>query len=95
MSLSSDGNTLWGLYGNGTSGQQALYSIDTATGTPTLVSSITGTNLGTRFYGASAQYVSTGATSGGGGVPEPGEWAAMGILGAGLTGLVLRKRRKG
>ena len=27
-------------------------------------------------------------------VPEPGEWAAMGILGAGLTGLVLRKRRQ-
>jgi len=27
-------------------------------------------------------------------VPEPGEWAAMGILGAGLAGLVLRKRRK-
>lgn len=27
-------------------------------------------------------------------VPEPGEWAAMGILGAGLTGLVLRKRHK-
>jgi hypothetical protein len=27
-------------------------------------------------------------------VPEPGEWAAMGILGAGLTGLVIRKRRK-
>lgn len=31
--------------------------------------------------------------SGGGAVPEPGEWAAMGILGAGLAGLVLRKRR--
>lgn len=29
-----------------------------------------------------------------GAVPEPGEWAAMGILGAGLTGLVLRKRRR-
>jgi len=28
-----------------------------------------------------------------GAVPEPGEWAAMGILGAGLVGLVLRKRR--
>ncbi|MFY7951094.1 MAG: PEP-CTERM sorting domain-containing protein [Armatimonadaceae bacterium] len=27
-------------------------------------------------------------------VPEPGEWAAMGILGAGLTGLVIRKRRR-
>jgi len=37
---------------------------------------------------------STGGTNGGGEpVPEPGEWAAMGILGAGLAGLVLRKRR--
>lgn len=26
-------------------------------------------------------------------VPEPGEWAAMGVLGAGLGGLVLRARR--
>ena len=26
-------------------------------------------------------------------VPEPGEWAAMGILGAGLAGLVVKKRR--
>jgi len=30
----------------------------------------------------------------GGAVPEPGEWAAMGILGAGLAGLVLRKRKQ-
>jgi hypothetical protein len=35
-----------------------------------------------------------GTTGGGGAVPEPGEWAAMGVLAAGLTGLVLRKRRK-
>ena len=27
-------------------------------------------------------------------VPEPGEWAAMGILGAGLAGLVVRSRRR-
>lgn len=27
-------------------------------------------------------------------VPEPGEWAAMGVLGAGLGGLVLRARRR-
>ncbi|MFY7950974.1 MAG: PEP-CTERM sorting domain-containing protein [Armatimonadaceae bacterium] len=35
-----------------------------------------------------------GTTGGGGGVPEPGEWAAMGVLGAGLAGLVIRKSRK-
>ena len=34
-----------------------------------------------------------GTTGGGGAVPEPGEWAAIGILGAGLAGLVIRKRR--
>ena len=51
-------------------------------------------------YGTSNQHevkivVPSGGTTGGGGaVPEPGEWAAMGVLGAGLTGLVLRKRRK-
>ncbi|MFY7954214.1 MAG: PEP-CTERM sorting domain-containing protein [Armatimonadaceae bacterium] len=49
-------------------------------------------------YGSSNQHefkvvVAAGTTGGGGAVPEPGEWAAMGILGAGLTGLVLRKRR--
>jgi hypothetical protein len=35
------------------------------------------------------------STLGGNAVPEPGEWAAMGILGAGLAGLVIRKRRNG
>ncbi len=29
-----------------------------------------------------------------GGVPEPGEWAAMGILASGLTGLMVRARRR-
>jgi hypothetical protein len=37
---------------------------------------------------------SGGTTGGGGAVPEPGEWAAMGVLGAALTGLVARKRRR-
>ncbi len=37
-----------------------------------------------------------GGNTGGGGeeaVPEPGEWAAMGVLGLGLAGLIVRKRR--
>ena len=55
-----------------------------------------GLNTGTWVYG----YGSAGNTvtmqigPSSGAVPEPGEWAAMGVLGAGLTGLVLRKRRK-
>ena len=60
-----------------------------------------GLNAGTYrwTYGSSNQHdikivvPASGTTGGGGAVPEPGEWAAMGILGAGLTGLVLRKRR--
>jgi hypothetical protein len=60
-----------------------------------------GLNTGTWKWGygtagdtVTLQIGSSGGTTGGGGaVPEPGEWAAMGILGAGLTGLVLRKRR--
>jgi hypothetical protein len=53
-----------------------------------------GLNTGTWVYG----YGSAGNTItmqiGSSAVPEPGEWAAMGVLGAGLTGLVLRKRRR-
>lgn len=42
--------------------------------------------------------VASGNTGGGGNnggdpVPEPSEWAAMGVLGLGLAGLVVRKRR--
>ncbi len=44
----------------------------------------------TRFIGFEKMYLATANPSS---VPEPGEWAAMGILGAGLTGLVIRKRR--
>jgi hypothetical protein len=58
-------------------------------------------NLGTYVwnYGGNSSSVTlqvggSGTTGGGGGVPEPGEWAAMGVLGAGLAGLVIRKRKK-
>ena len=58
---------------------------------------ITAFNTGTWNFsdydqdGTLAMQMNIGST---GGVPEPGEWAAMGILGAGLAGLVIRKRRK-
>ncbi len=58
-------------------------------------SSLTGMNMtpSTGYSGVSSFRVGSG-TNPSGAVPEPGEWAAMGILGAGLTGLVLRKRKQ-
>ncbi len=43
-----------------------------------------------RFNGPDSGAAGPGS---GGAVPEPSEWAAMGLLGAGLAGLVIRKRR--
>ncbi len=56
---------------------------------------VLGLNTGTwKFgYGSAGDTVTLEIGGSGGAVPEPGEWAAMGILGAGLAGLVLRKRR--
>ena len=55
-----------------------------------------GLNTGTWVYGygSAGNTVTMQVGPSSGAVPEPGEWAAMGVLGAGLTGLVLRKRRK-
>ena len=36
----------------------------------------------------------TSGTSAPSAVPEPGEWAALGVLGFGLVGLVVRGRRR-
>ena len=62
---------------------------------------LSGVNLGSSGFGISAGNITNQSFNGqaGGtfdqGVPEPGEWAAMGILASGLTGLVLRRRRQG
>lgn len=63
---------------------------------------LSGTGLGVSGFGISPNGNITnqnfsgqaGGTFDQSGVPEPGEWAAMGILAGGLTGLVLRRRRK-
>jgi len=63
---------------------------------------LSGTNLGSGGFGIDgAGNISDLSFSGQAGgsldqspVPEPGEWATIGILASGLTGLVLRQRRK-
>jgi len=59
MVLTSYKDNLFGLYADGTNGSQKLYSIDTdinslTYGTPTLLTSIRGTGLGTFFHGAAS-----------------------------------------
>ena len=52
MVLATDGTTLYGLYANGTDGNQKLYTINPSTGALTAGASISGTGLGTYFHGA-------------------------------------------
>jgi len=47
-----------------------------------------------RFIGTEKTYLGNAVPSGGSAVPEPGEWAAMGILASGLAGLVVSRRRR-
>ena len=46
------------------------------------------------YSGFIVEWTSTPAAPGNNAVPEPSEWAAMGLLGAGLLGLVVRGRKK-
>ncbi len=64
---------------------------------------ISGSSIGTNGWAQSGGNITTSSFSGqaggtmdvaSGGVPEPGEWAAMGILASGLTGLMVRARRR-
>lgn len=81
MVLASDGTTLYGLYGNGTAGQQKLYTIDTTSGVTSFVTNISGTGLGNYFYGAAA-----GITV----VPEPSTYALATIA----TGVMVFSTRR-
>jgi len=55
MILASDGTSLFGIYGDGTDGNQALYSINPNSGITSFISTISGVGLGSRFYGADFQ----------------------------------------
>ena len=66
-------------------------SLSSLTPLPTLDTS--GSNAGNLHQNWTGQY-SGNADAIGTTVPEPGEWAAMGILATGLTGLMVKARRR-
>jgi hypothetical protein len=84
MVLASDGTNLFGLYGDGTVSNQALFSIDPLTGNSSYITSVSGSGLGTYFHGATFAV-------GGAPVPEPASSAVVALL---MGGAALRKWRK-
>ena len=81
MNIVSDGTTLFGIYGNGSAGQQKLYTINPATGALTAGPTISGTDLGTYFHGAAIVPV-----------PEPSTYALAAIA-TGVMAAVARRRK--
>jgi hypothetical protein len=80
MTLAGDTetNTLYGIYGNGSTGQQQLYTIDPATGVLTAGALITGVNLGTYFHAAA--------------IPEPSTYVLCGIGTAAFCAIARRRK---
>ncbi len=89
MVLASDGSTLFGIFGDGTDGNQSLYTIDPSNGTASFLKSISGSGLGTRFYGADFELTSQA-------VPEPSVCviSLFGLAYAGFARRIKVKRRK-
>ena len=81
MALANDGTTMYGIFGNGTAGNQKLYTINTATGALTAGPTISGTNLGTYFHGAGIVPV-----------PEPSTYALAAIA-TGVMAAIARRRK--
>jgi len=94
------GTYLFGFGGNVPTidwyGYSPAPAMNTSTGITTsgYVYSLNGTTWTSTPSASSIQLNGIVTPTGGGAVPEPGEWAAMGILGAGLAGLVMRKRKR-
>ncbi len=79
--LANDGTTMFGIFGDGTAGQQKLYTINTATGALTAGPTISGTGLGTFFHGAGIVPV-----------PEPSTYA-LGTIATGVMATIARRRK--
>jgi hypothetical protein len=81
MALANDGTTMYGIFGDGTAGNQKLYTINVATGALTAGPSITGTGLGTYFHGAGIVPV-----------PEPSTYALAAIA-TGVMAAIARRSK--
>ena len=81
MALAWDGTTMYGVFGNGTPGDQKLYTISD-TGSVTQIATVSGVGLGTRFYGAAIAPV-----------PEPSTYC-MALAGLACGGYSMFRRRK-
>jgi hypothetical protein len=81
MIVANDGTTMYGLFADGTAGNQKLYTINVATGALTAGPSITGTGLGGYFHGAAIVPV-----------PEPSTYALAAIA-TGVMAAIARRRK--
>ena len=79
--LANDGTTMYGIFGDGNTGNQKLYTINTTTGALTAGPTISGTGIGTRFHGAGIVPV-----------PEPSTYA-LGAIATGVMATIARRRK--
>jgi hypothetical protein len=85
MVLATDGTTLYGLYADGTAGNQKLYTINPSTGELTAGASISGSGLGTIFHGAAMETTQPPP------LPEP---PSLVLALTGLSAMWVARRRK-
>lgn len=83
MVLANNGTTLYGLYSDGTAGNQKLYTINPGTGALTAGPTISGTGLNTYFHGAAVMTTP---------VPEPSTYA-LAAMASGVMAAVSRRRK--
>ena len=85
MVLANDGTTLYGLFADGTAGNEKLYTINTSTGALTAGRTISGTGLRTYFHGAAVVPAP---------VPEPSTYALAAIATDVMAAIARRRKAR-